>query len=247
MSTQGYEQPPAPYASPVVATSDTDRMTIDDVVVRTVGLLALTALSGAAAWVLVPPSLTGPVWIAGALLGLAIGLIITFARISSPPLFLLYAVAEGVFLGMFSKVYESRYGGIVLQAAIGTLVIFLVMSALYRFGVIRNSPRFARGVTAAMIGIFTIILINLGLSLFGVHTGLRGDGQGGGSWFAILFSLAVIVVASLTFILDFDLIEKSVAAGAPRSMAWTCAFGLLVGLIWVYIEVVRLLGYLRGR
>lgn len=215
-------------------------MTIDDVVVRTVGLLALTALSGALAWVLVPPALTGPVWIAGALVGLAIGLVITFARISSPPLFLLYAVAEGVFLGMFSKVYESRYGGIVLQAAIGTLVIFLVMSALYRSGAIRNSPRFSRGVTAAMIGIFTIVLINLGLSLFGVHTPLRD-----GSLFSILFSVAVIVVASLTFILDFDLIEKSVAAGAPKSMAWTCAFGLLVGLIWVYIEVVRLLGYLR--
>jgi uncharacterized YccA/Bax inhibitor family protein len=247
MQPQGYGPPPAPYASPVVAVGDTDRMTVDDVVVRTVGLLALTVLSGALAWVLVPDTFMTAAWIGGALVGLGIGLFISFKRITSPPLFLAYAVAEGVFVGLFSKFYEQRYPGIVLEAAIGTLAIFTVMTMLYHFGVIRNSPRFARGVISAMIGLFAIIMVNFGLSLFGVQTGIRGDSNGGGGTLAIVFSLVVIVVASLTFILDFDLIEKSVAAGAPKAMAWTCAFGLLVGLIWVYIEVVRLLGYLRGR
>ena len=139
------------------------------------------------------------------------------------------------------------WDGIVLQAAVCTFGIFFVMAMLYKFRIIRNSPKFARGVVGAMIGILGVIVANWVLSLFGVTTGLRGDQQGNGSWLAIGFSILVIVVASLTFILDFDLIEQSVAQGAPKAMAWTCAFGLLVGLIWVYLEVLRLLSYLRGR
>ena len=245
--SQGYGGPVSTYPSPVVDLAGTGRMTVDDVVVRTVGLVALTAISAGVAWKLVPPALTGPVWIGAALVGVVIGLVISFRRITNPPLILTYAVVEGVFVGMFSKVFENIYPGIVLQASIGTLGIFLVMSALYKFRVIRNTPRFSRGVIGAMGGIFVLILVNWVLSLFHVFTGLRGDSQGNATPLAIIFSLVVIVVASLTFILDFDLIEQSVRMGAPKQVAWTCAFGLLVGLIWVYLEVVRLLGYLRGR
>jgi uncharacterized YccA/Bax inhibitor family protein len=244
---QGYGAPVSTYPSPVVDLTGTDRMTVDDVVVRTVGLVALTAISAGVAWNLIPRSLTGPFWIGAALVGLVIGLIISFRRITNPPLILTYAVVEGVFVGMFSRVFESVYPGIILQASIGTLGIFLVMSALYKFRVIRNTPRFSRGVIAAMSGIFVLILVNWVANLFGHNLGLRGDSQGNGTPLAIIFSLIVIVVASLTFILDFDLIEQSVRMGAPKQVAWTCAFGLLVGLIWVYLEVVRLLGYLRGR
>jgi uncharacterized YccA/Bax inhibitor family protein len=236
-----------PYPSPVMSVTDTGRMTVDDVVVRTVALLALTAISGGLAWWIVPNSLLGPVLIGGALVGVAIGLVISFKRITNPPLILTYAVIEGVFIGLVSKVFESIYQGIVLQAVFGTFGIFLIMSMLYKFRVIRNSPRFTRIITGAVAGLFVIILGTFLLSLFGVTTGFRGDSHGNGTTLAIVFSLVVIVVAALTFILDFDLIEKSVAAGAPRSMAWTCAFGLLVGLIWVYLEVLRLLSYFRGR
>jgi len=245
--TRGYGSPVSTYPSPVVSAAGSDRMTIDDVVVRTVGLLIVTALSGAAIWAavdtgVVSERLVSPIWIGAALVGVVIGLIISFRRITNPPLILAYAVVEGVAVGMFSMWFESRYPGIILQALIGTFGIFLVMTALYRFRVIRNSPRFSRGVIAAMSGIFVLILASWVLSLFGVNTGLRDGGT-----FSIIFSLVVIVVASLTFILDFDLIEQSIRYGAPKSTAWTCAFGLLVGLIWVYLEVVRLLSYLRGR
>jgi uncharacterized YccA/Bax inhibitor family protein len=249
----GYREPagygsPVGYSSPVIeTTAATDRMTIDDVVVRTVGLLLLTGVSGALAWALVPQSLVGPIWIMSALAGLVIGLVISFKRITSPPLILTYAVVEGVFVGLVSKFFEYRFPGIVLQAVVGTFGIFLVMTALYKFRVIRATPRFARGLIAAVWGVLAIILVNFILSLFGVYTGLRGDASGKGGALAIGFSLVVIVIASLTFILDFDLIEQSVRAGAPRQVAWTCAFGLLVGLIWVYLEVLRLLSYLRGR
>jgi uncharacterized YccA/Bax inhibitor family protein len=231
------------YPPPVVDLTGSDRMTVDDVVVRTMGLLAVTVLSGGLAWALIrDPALMRGVWIGAAVVGLVIGLIISFRRITNPGLIVAYAAVEGVFVGLFSKVFETFYPGIVLQAAIGTLAIFTIMTALYKFRVIRNSPRFTRGVTAAMIGVFAVILVNWVISLFTHDPGLRGGGP-----FSILFSLVVIVVASLTFILDFDLIEQSVRMGAPKQMAWTCAFGLLVGLIWVYLEVVRLLSYLRGR
>jgi uncharacterized YccA/Bax inhibitor family protein len=238
--------PQSAYTSPVIQQA-ADRMTIDDVVVRTVGLLALVGLSGAAAWVLVPDNLLGIGIMAGAMVGLVIGLIISFARITNPALIFVYAIAQGAAVGLVSKVYESAYGGIVLQAIVGTFGVFLAMAALYKFKVIRATPRFTKGVIGAMFGIFAVILVNWILSIFGVNTGLRGDNQGNGTWIAIAFSLVVIVVAALTFILDFDQIEKGVRAGLPREVSWTCAFGLLVGLIWVYLEVLRLIGYLRER
>src|SRR5262245_30260735 len=238
---RGYGSPVSTYPSPVTAVAGSDRMTIDDVVVRTVGLLIVTVLSAAAAFAavdtgVIPTRAVGPLWIGAALVGVVIGLIISFRRITNPALILTYAAVEGVFVGVFSLVFESRYPGVILQASIGTFGIFLVMTLLYRYRVIRNSPRFSRGVIGAMTGIFVLILASWALSLFGVNTHLRDGGA-----ISIIFSLVVIVVASLTFILDFDLIEQSIRYGAPKSIAWTCAFGLLVGLIWVYLAVVRLL------
>jgi len=229
----------------------TDRMTIDDVVVRTVALLAVTGIAGAFAWVLVPDALRGPVWIGAALVGLALGLFISFKRVTNPPLLFAYAAIEGVFVGVVSKTYEEFASGIVVQAVIGTFGIFLVMAALYKFKVIRSSPKFARVLGAAIIGILAVSLVSFLLNIFNVTSGNSGlygrNTDGTGTMWSIGFSLVVIVIASLTFILDFDLIEQSVAQGAPKEVAWTCAFGLLVGLIWVYLEVLRLLSYLRGR
>jgi uncharacterized YccA/Bax inhibitor family protein len=239
--TTGYAQQYPGYSSPVV-TSASDRLTIDDVVVRTVTLLAVTGFSAFLAVLLIPAELAVPAWIGAALVGLVLGLIISFKRITNPPLILTYAVVEGIFVGMVSEFFERVYPGIVVQAVAGTFGIFLIMTALYKFRVIRATPKFTRGVIAAVFGVLGIIAVNFVLSLFGVQTGLR---SGGG--LSIVFSLVVIVIAALTFILDFDLIEKSIQAGAPKRMAWTCAFGLLVGLIWVYLEVLRLLSYLRGR
>jgi uncharacterized YccA/Bax inhibitor family protein len=240
----GYGSPYQTYPGQgTVVTPAADRMTVDDVVVKTVSLLALTALSGIVTAVLIKdPGTLLTFWIGGAFVGLILGLIISFTRSVNPALIMAYAVVEGVFLGAVSKAYNGVYEGIVVQAAVATFGIFFVMAALYKARVLRATPKFRRGVIGAMLGIFAVIIVNLLLSLFGVHTPLRD-----GSPIAILFSLFIIVVASLTFILDFDLIEQSVAQGAPKQLAWYCAFGVLVGLIWVYLEVLRLLSYLRGR
>jgi len=218
-------------------------MTIDDVVVKTVALLGLTALSGLATAFL--PLSPGALWGAiaiGAIVGLVLGLIVSFKRVTSPPLIVAYAIAEGVFVGGISKIYNAAWDGIVVQAALATFGIFFVMAALYKTRIIRNSPRFTRIVMGALLGVLGLIVANLIFALFGVNLHLR-DGSG----LAIVFSLVVIVVAALTFVLDFDMIEQAAAQGAPKQTAWLCAFGLLVGLIWVYLEVLRLLSYLRGR
>jgi uncharacterized YccA/Bax inhibitor family protein len=234
----GEPYPTAPgYAAPPVA----QPMTIDDVVVKTVTLLGITGISAIAAWNLIPDALTGAAWIGTAIVGLILGFVISFSRMANPALVVVYAIVEGVFVGMVSKTFEAFYNGIVLQAVVATFGVFFLMAVLYKFRVIRSSPRFRRIMIAAIGGLFMVMLINLVLSLFGVHTGLRGGGA-----LSIGFSLVCIVVASLSFVLDFDQIEQGVRMGLPQRYSWTCAFGILVGLIWLYLEILQLLSYIQG-
>jgi len=216
-------------------------MSIDDVVVKTVVLLGITAVSAIAAWNLIPDSLTGAAWIGAAIVGLVLGLIISFSRVANPALVVAYAIIEGVFVGMVSKTFESFYDGIVLQAVVATFGVFALMAVLYTNRVIRSSPRFRKIMIGAIGGLFMVMLLNFVLSLFGVHTGLRGGGA-----LSIGFSLVCIVVAALSFVLDFDQIEQGVRMGLPQRYSWTCAFGILVGLIWLYLEILQLLSYLQG-
>jgi len=221
-------------------------MTIDDVVVKTVTLLGLVGLAGIATAALVPNEALWTAVVISGIAGLVVGLVVTFKRTISVPLIVTYAIVEGVFVGGISKVFNTIWPGIVLQAVLASFGVFAVMAALYKFRVIRATPRFTKGLLAALAGVFVLIIGNLVLSLFGINTGLRGEANDGTNWLAIGFSIVVIVIAALTFILDFDLIEKSINQGAPKQVAWLCAFGLVVGLIWLYLEILRLLSYLRG-
>ena len=238
----GYGQPyPSfpggyPAAAPAV-----QPMTIDDVVVKTVTLLGITGLSAVAAWTLIPDALVGPAWIGAAIVGLVLGLVISFSRMANPALVVTYAVVEGAFVGLVSKVFENLYNGIVLQAVVATFGVFFLMAILYRARVIRATPKFVRGLIAVMAGLFAVMLINFVLALFGVNTGLRDGGAVG-----ILFSLVCIVVASLSFILSFNEVEEGVRMGLPQRYSWTAAFGILVSLVWLYLEVLRLLSFLQG-
>jgi uncharacterized YccA/Bax inhibitor family protein len=229
--TQGYATAP-----PV-----SQAMTMDDVVVKTVVLLGITGISAIAAWNLVPASIGGGVLFGAAIVGLILGFVISFSRMANPALVVTYAVVEGAFVGLISEVFENFYNGIVLQAVTATFGVFLLMAVLYKFKVIRATPKFTKGLIAVMGGLFMIMIINLVLSLFGVHTGIRDNGALG-----IIFSIVCIVVAALSFILDFDQIEQGVRMGLPQRYSWTCAFGILVGLIWLYLEILRLLSYLQG-
>jgi uncharacterized YccA/Bax inhibitor family protein len=222
-------------------------MTLDDVVVRTVALLAVTGIFGAGAWVLLPPgnSTTLLAVIGSAIAGLVLGLVISFARITNPAVIMTYAAVQGVALGVISHYYESYRSGIVLQAILGTFGVFAAMAVLYKLKVLRATPRFARMVIGALIGVVLLSLANFVVYSFGGNLGLRDYGSGKVGWLPIVFSLVVITVAALTFILDFDMIEQGTRNGLPEKYAWYCAFGILVGLIFLYYEVIRLLGYLR--
>ena len=237
----GYGQPYATDQGYPAAPPAVQPMTIDDVVVKTVTLLGITGLSAVAAWILVPDALLGPVWIGSAIVGLVLGLVISFSRMANPALIVAYAVIEGAFVGLVSKTFESFYNGIVLQAVVATFGVFFLMAVLYRARVIRATPKFARGLIAVMAGLFAVMLVNFVLSLFGFNTGLRDGGALG-----IGFSLICIVVASLSFILSFNEVEEGVRMGLPQRYSWVAAFGILVSLIWLYLEVLRLLSYFQG-
>jgi len=239
----GYGQPypsaPGYPASPPAV----QPMTIDDVVVKTVMLLGITGVSAVAAWTLVPDAMLGAAWLGAAMIGLVIGLIVSFSRTANPALVVAYAVIEGAFVGLVSKFYQEIAGfeGIVLQAVIATFGVFFMMAFLYRARVIRATPKFQRAMIAIMAGLFAVMMINFVLALFGFSTGLRSNGALG-----IIFSVVCIVVASLSFILSFNEVEEGVRMGLPQRYSWMAAFGILVSLIWLYLEMLRLLSFLQG-
>jgi uncharacterized YccA/Bax inhibitor family protein len=225
----------------------TRAMTIDDVVTRTLFLLLLTGAAGAVSWItLRGGALLGFAWIGSAIAGLVLGLVIAFARITNPVVISIYAVVEGVLLGVVSREFERVHPGIVIQAAFGTFGVFAGMAALYKMRVLRATPKFTRFVIGALFGIVALSLINWLLSMFGHNLGYEYYGPSSKAGpLAIIFSLAAIVIGALTFIIDFDAVEQGIRYGLPERYAWYCSFGLLVGLIFLYWQILRLLGYLR--
>ncbi|MBO0869904.1 MAG: Bax inhibitor-1/YccA family protein, partial [Micromonosporaceae bacterium] len=178
--------------------------------------------------------------------GLVLGLVIAFKRITNPAVISAYAVLQGVLLGVVSRLFEQVYPGIVVQAVGATFAVFAGMAVLYRFRVLRATPKFSRFVLGALFGIVALGFLNWIFAIFGHNLGLQYyNPLHGGSPLAILFSVAAIVIGALTFILDLDAVEQGVRYGLPERYAWYCSFGLLVGLIFLYWQILRLLGYLR--
>ncbi len=234
-----YQTYPGVQPSPVQAQHGQDAMSVDDVVVKTVTLLGLTTLSAAIAWAVVPLTALYPTWLAAMLVGLVLGLIISFAGVTNPFVICGYAVVEGVFLGAVSKAFETRWEGIVPQAVIATLGVFGLMTVLYKSRIIRTPPRFMKVVIGIASGLAVVMIVNL---VWFFVTGQASPLRNGGM-LAIGFSLVCIVVAALMFVVSFKQIEDGVAAGLPRRYGWLSAFGLLVELVWMYLEFLRLLSY----
>lgn len=213
-------------------------MTIDDVVMRTAITLGVLVAVGAAAWVL---NLGIGFAFVGIIVGLGLALFISFKRKTNPALVLAYAAAEGLALGVISHVFSNAYHGIVVQAVLGTVLAFIGMLAAYSAGLIKVTSRFVKGVIGAGIALLGLMVLNLVLSFFiDGGLGIREAGPLG-----ILFSVVAIVVGCLFLVLDFAAIEHGIKAGAPEREAWLAAFGLTVTLVWIYLEILRLLSYLR--
>lgn len=224
-----------------------DTMTVGGTVGKTAVLLGCALLTAAWTWsqgLAVNPAAAMPYLIGGGIVGFVLAMITTFKMSWAPVTAPLYALAEGFVLGGLSALVESQYPGIALQAVAMTFGTLACMLMAYQSGLIRATERFKLGVVAATGAIFLVYLVNWVLSLLGFHgmNVLNGNGLIG-----IGVSVVIVIVAALNLILDFDLIEKGSQSGAPKYMEWYGAFALMVTLIWLYIEILRLLSKLRGR
>jgi len=220
-------------------------MTFDDVVTKTAVTMGAMVLTAAAAWMLVPAALYFPAMVLSALVGFVVVLVVSFRRVVSPPLVIAYAVIEGVFIGMISKVFEYQYPGIVAQAAIATFFAAGTTLAAYKLFNIRVTAKFTKIVFLSTIAFAVLMLANFAFSLATGGPGLRGGIVGEVGLLQWGISAIAIVLAVLNLVLDFDYIERGVAMGAPARESWRGAFGLTVTMVWLYIEMLRLLSYLR--
>jgi uncharacterized YccA/Bax inhibitor family protein len=229
------------------AATSGEAMTINGTVTRTAYLLLLLTATAVLSWIkaysALDPSALYPWLIGSAIAGLVIGLITTFKKTAAPITAPIYAIVEGVFLGIISAFYEMQFPGLVFQAVLLTFGTLFALLMAYRSGLIKATENFKLGVAAATGGVFLIYMATFILGFFGVSIPyIHGSGTVG-----ILFSLAVVVIAALNLVLDFDFIEEGAARGAPKYMEWYAAFGLLVTLIWLYLEMLRLLSKLRSK
>ena len=228
-------------------------LTIDDVVTKTgitLGVLSVVAVISYFL-VLANVALAMPFTLVGALGGLALVLIATFGRKQdNPAIVLSYAALEGLFLGAISflianfTISGTSAGALIGQAILGTIGVFFGMLVVYKTGAIRVTPKFTRMLVASMIGALVLMLGNAVISMFGSHDG--GPVRNGGTM-AIIFSLVMIVIAAFSFLLDFDSADQMIRAGAPEKAAWGIALGLTVTLVWLYLEILRLLSYFQQR
>ena len=239
--------------SGTVVSRDAGAMTLNGTVNKTGILLLLSVLTAAFAWtqsVVTGPDGTAMVApgvtiyaLGGAIGGFILAMVTVFKKTWSPVTAPLYALVEGFFLGAISAMYNHLYDGIVLQAVMLTMGTLFALLFAYRSGLIKATENFKLGVVAATGGIMLVYLATIALRMFGkdiplIHeSGLVGIG----------FSLFVVVIAALNLVLDFDFIESGVEAGAPKYMEWYGAFGLMVTLVWLYIEFLRLLAKLQSR
>jgi len=220
------------------------RMTINGTINKTLILLVLALVPAAWVWDKFYKGGAEAVssWIMIAVIaGLVVAMATIFKKTWAPFTAPLYAVIEGVVIGGISAIAEAQFQGIVFQAASLTFGTLLALLVAYRTGVIKVTERFRLGVVAATGGIFVVYLISIVLGFFGINVPFIHSG----GTIGILFSLFVVVIAALNLVLDFDFIERGSAEGAPKYMEWYGAFGLIVTLIWLYIEFLRLLTKLR--
>ena len=236
----GSGMPPQQYQGAPAASRP---MTLDDVIVKTAVTLGVVVAAAAVAWFTIPSTLVTPAFLAGALVAFAIAMVLSFSRKVNPALVMLYAAAEGVFLGIGSKFIAHWVGdpGIIVQAILATMVTAGLTLATYKYFAIKVTPKFTRMVVIGTMGFAGVLLINLLLSFFGVSTGISGFGPMG-----LLFAAIGAGLAVFNLILDFDLVEQGIRQGAPQNEAWRAAFALTVTLVWLYWNILRILAILRG-
>ncbi len=233
------------FSAPSYEALGTAAMTVGGTVNKALLLTALVIASAMVTWhmAFAGSPLAIPLLVGGAIGGLVLALVTVFkkewAGVTGP----LYCLAEGLVLGVVSALFEARYPGIAIQAVGLTFGVLVTLLLVYRAGLIRATPAFTRGVVAATGAVCVVYLISFVMGFFGMSMPFLHDGGPLG----IIVSLVIVVIAALNLVLDFDLIEQGAAAGFPKYMEWYAAFALMVTLIWLYLEILRLLAKLRKR
>jgi len=229
--------------SSVVRATGEESMTVAGTVNKTGISLVILLGFAAMAWNGVLGEAAGPALWVGLLGGLAVALVTVFKKEWAPVTTPLYAALEGMLLGCVSLVFEQRYPGIVFNAVGLTFGVLAALLAAYSSGLIRPSENVKLGIVAATGGIGLVYLVSMGLGFFGKSIPFIHDSGPIG----IGFSLLVVGIAAMNLVLDFDFIETGAQRGAPKYMEWYGAFGLLVTLVWLYLEILRLLAKLQGK
>ncbi|OII23749.1 Bax inhibitor-1/YccA family protein [Frigoribacterium sp. MCBA15_019] len=230
------------YSQPAAGPTQTDRMTYEDTISKTLLAFGVVLVFAAVGWFV--PALA----FVGAIAGFVLALVNIFKKKPSPGLVLAYSAAQGLFVGGISSIFESRWDGIVTQALIGTVAVFVTTLLLFKSGKIRASAKATKVFMIAMIGYGVFSLLNLGLMVFGANTnpwGLRGM-EIAGIPLGFILGILVVIMAAYSLVLDFDQVKTGVERGAPRIYAWSAAFGIVMTVIWLYVEILRMLAILRG-
>ena len=231
----------------VQASGGAGTMTIQGTVDKASILVVLTTLAAAYTWHMYYAGQIEqlmPWMMGGAIGGFVIGMVTCFKMDWAPVTAPVYAICEGLFLGGLSSILDAQYHGIVLQAVMLTFGTLAALLGAYKIGLIRATDKFKRGVIAATGGICLLYLVTIVMSFFHVSflPSIYGNGPIG-----IGFSVIVVIIAAMNLVIDFDFIEQGAAAGAPKYMEWYGAFGLLVTLVWLYLEILRLLAKMNSR
>lgn len=240
----------AAYAAPSADGVDTGRLTYDDILTKTGILFGILLASTFLSWKLVAanPGLGWPLVMGASLVGIGLVFVNSLMQTVKPLLVIAYAVVEGAFLGGFSLVMDTAYPGVVMQAVIATAAVFTTMLLLYRSGKVRYTARMGQMLMLGLGGIFLYYLINLVLQLTGVIAnpfGLSGMTIAGIP-LGVFVGLAAIGLGAFSLVEDFHIAQYGVENGAPAVFAWKVAFGFMVTVVWLYVEIVRLLAILQS-
>jgi uncharacterized YccA/Bax inhibitor family protein len=239
------EELDALYSRPAATADDTGRMTYEDTIVKTVSLFAVLLVGAAIGWFI--PALA----IVGMIGGLVLGLVNTFKRQPSVGLIVGYAAFEGLFVGGISAFFEMAWPGVVVQAVLATLVTVGVVLALFASGKIRASARATKIFLVAMVAYLVFSLVNVALMLFnapvaGGAFGLNSSVEIFGLPLGIVIGALAVLLASYSLVLDFDYIQRGVKSGLPRKFGWQAGFGIMVTVVWLYVEFLRLFAIARN-
>jgi uncharacterized YccA/Bax inhibitor family protein len=238
------------FSLPDATPDQMERMTYQDTIFKTLAGFAVLLVGAAIGWVF--PALA----IVGAIAGLVLALVNIFKRKPSPPLILAYAFAEGLLVGGVSMFFSQLYSGIVPMALLGTLGVVAVTLALFASGKVRASKRATKIFLVAIVGYAAFSLVNLILMATNVVPGFSGTGGGlrdleipifGGIPLGIPLGILVVLLAAYSLVIDFEQIKQGVETGQPRIYGWTAAFGIIVTVVWLYLEILRLLSYFLPR